>query len=109
MSRRQRRALTSRLRVLVLHLLKWHYQPKRRSPSWQQTIIEQHQRIARLMQSTPTLRAQVSALLSECYLAARTATLAETGLPDVALPRICPWTLAQIFDVDFWPEGENCV
>jgi hypothetical protein len=35
MSRRQYRALTSRFIVLVLHPLKWRYQPERRSPNWQ--------------------------------------------------------------------------
>ena len=64
MSRRQHRTFTSRLIVLVLHLLKWRHQPERRSPSWRHTIIEQRQRLTRLLQDNPSLRAQVPALLS---------------------------------------------
>ena len=31
----ERRALASHLRDLILHLLKWEFQPSRRCPSWQ--------------------------------------------------------------------------
>ncbi|MGB6015869.1 MAG: DUF29 domain-containing protein, partial [Nodosilinea sp.] len=40
MSSSQMRALLSNLRVLLLHLLKYHYQPEKRSPSWLSTIVE---------------------------------------------------------------------
>ncbi len=104
MSRRQQRALISRLIVLLLHLLKWQYQPQRRSTSWRQTIIEQRQRMTRLLQGSPSLRARLPAFLSAYYPAARAAALEETGLPDLALPAACPWTVEQILDPDFWPE-----
>ena len=43
----QQHALESRLEKLVLHLLKWHYQPEKRlrGQSWQRTILEQRRRI----------------------------------------------------------------
>ena len=37
----QRREVDSRLRVLLLHLLKWDRQPKKRSTSWISTIDTQ--------------------------------------------------------------------
>jgi len=38
MGRSEKRELVSRLVVLLLHLLKWQYQPARRGRSWQVTI-----------------------------------------------------------------------
>ncbi|MBF0393862.1 MAG: DUF29 domain-containing protein, partial [Alphaproteobacteria bacterium] len=34
MGRTERREMVSRLTVLLLHLLKWRYQPSRRGSSW---------------------------------------------------------------------------
>ena len=41
MGNRDKRELTSRLIVLVAHLLKWQFQVKRRSKNWKNTIYEQ--------------------------------------------------------------------
>ena len=41
MGRSQRNELKSRLWVLLMHLIKWHWQLERRSMSWQLTIKEQ--------------------------------------------------------------------
>jgi Domain of unknown function DUF29 len=41
MGRSEKRALESRLTVLLVHLLKWLYQPARRGRSWQLAIQEQ--------------------------------------------------------------------
>ena len=38
MGRSEKRELDSQLTVLLVHLLKWHYQPMRRGKSWQLTI-----------------------------------------------------------------------
>jgi len=38
MGRSEKRELESRLTVLLLHLLKWKYQPNRRGRSWNLTI-----------------------------------------------------------------------
>jgi hypothetical protein len=38
MGRSEKRELDSRLMVLLVHLLKWKYQPKRRGRSWELTI-----------------------------------------------------------------------
>ena len=38
MGKSQKRAISSYLRVLLLHLLKWQYQPDKRSGSWRSSI-----------------------------------------------------------------------
>ncbi len=45
MSKSQQRELISRLKILFAHLLKWQFQPDRRSTSWKGTIIEQRSQI----------------------------------------------------------------
>ncbi|BAC91519.1 DUF29 domain-containing protein, partial [Gloeobacter violaceus] len=56
LGRAERRELESRLAVLIAHLLKWQFQSERRSNSWQATIDEQRDQIARLLTSQPSLQ-----------------------------------------------------
>src|SRR3954453_16491367 len=51
MARRDRREVTSRLAVLIAHLLKWDHQPERRSGSWRGTVEVQRQELAELLES----------------------------------------------------------
>ena len=46
MARSDRREIRNRLTVLLLHLLKHEFQPRRRSRGWRATISEQRQRVA---------------------------------------------------------------
>src|SRR5436309_10988812 len=55
MAERDRREVRSRLTTLLLHCLKWHYQPRRRSRSWRLTILEQQRELDSLFESK-TLR-----------------------------------------------------
>ena len=52
MARRERRELKSRLSVLLAHLLKWEYQPEKRTKSWELTIHEQRQALADIVDQT---------------------------------------------------------
>ena len=45
MSRSEKRRLRSNLRVVLMHLLKWQYQPERRSGGWKFSIVEHRIRI----------------------------------------------------------------
>jgi hypothetical protein len=99
----QRRALTSRLQVLISHLLKWHYQPDRRSPSWEATIHIQRSEIVDLLADSPSLRSQLNAFIERAYPKARQAARGETRLPLETFPPICPYTPAQLLDTDFFP------
>jgi Domain of unknown function DUF29 len=52
LGRQEYRELVSRLSVLLGHLLKWQYQPERRSRSWFLTIREQRRAINRALRET---------------------------------------------------------
>jgi hypothetical protein len=55
MSKSERRALQSFLETLLMHLLKWQYQPAYQGRSWKFTIIEQRKRIESHLQENPGL------------------------------------------------------
>jgi uncharacterized protein DUF29 len=101
----QHRELGSRLDVLVLHLLKWGYQPRERSGSWRSTIRTQRRELRRLLQQQPSLRPLVPDAVADGYPDARLDAGDETGLPLATFPATCPWTPEQVLDADFWPEG----
>ena len=55
MGRAERHALNSQLRRLMLHILKWKYQPEKRSISWVRSIVSARQEIKELQEYMPSL------------------------------------------------------
>ncbi|MFM7577850.1 MAG: DUF29 domain-containing protein, partial [Microcystaceae cyanobacterium] len=47
MGRSEKNALESNLIIILLHLLKWQYQPQKQSGSWERSIIEHRRRVRR--------------------------------------------------------------
>lgn len=90
MAKRDRREVSSRLVILLTHLLKWEYQAERRSGSWQGTILEQQRELRQLAESG-TLHRHAVAVLAGAYSDARKQAAAETGLPRTTFPEDCPW------------------
>jgi len=101
----QEHAVESHLANLLVHLLKWRYQPERRGKSWRQSILVARQRIARRLKRNPSLRPRLPILVIDAYIDARALAASQTELPLDMFPDQCPWTLEQIQDADFLPEG----
>jgi hypothetical protein len=101
LARRDRREIRNRLVVLCAHLLKWEYQPQRRSNSWRGSIREARREIADLIEESPTLASYPAHKLADAYGRGREDAEAETGLLD--LPEACPWPVEQVLDRAFWP------
>ena len=95
MARRDRREVKSRLVVLMAHLLKWQFQPKRRSRSWRATIIHQRQELADDV-GLGVLRNYAGSVLTSAYANAVKLAIAETGLAADAFPAECPYSLEQV-------------
>ena len=104
LGRSDKRAIESRLTVLLMHLLKWQIQSKMRSQSWSGTILEQRRRIEKLLRESPSLRASVNEALAEAYSDAREAASNETGLPETDFPAECPFTAEQVMSRSFLPK-----
>ena len=56
LGKQQRAELRNRLKVLIGHLLKWEYQPERRSRSWLMTIRIQRRDTQELLEENPSLK-----------------------------------------------------
>jgi len=103
MGKRDRRSVSSYLQNVLLHLLKWRYQPERRGTSWRLSIRNGRRQIKQLILESPSLKPQLPAIVQEEYLAARENAADETGLPLTTFPEECPFTIEQITG-DFWPD-----
>lgn len=99
--------LGSRLEVLIIHLLKWQYQPSYRGRSWHLTINEQRIRVKRLLKKMPSLKSKLNDEFQEVYPIAVIRTEKETGLDRKTFPEIPPYTIDQILDDNFYPDNEE--
>ena len=100
--RSDRKEIRSRLEVLLIHLLKWHYQPLRRSASWEASIDEQRRRIAETVEESPSLAGYPAEALERAYGLA-IIDKAVRRLELLNLPAACPWTIDQVLNADFLP------
>ena len=100
-AQRQKDQIESRLAVACEHLLKWEFQPVRRSNSWRGSVVEARNRIARVQRRVPSLEPYPATVLTDAYQDSRAKAEAETGL--LHLPEVCPWTIEQVLDHDYWP------
>ncbi|WP_152047231.1 DUF29 domain-containing protein [Aureimonas psammosilenae] len=101
----EKREIRSRLRVIALHLLKWRYEPEKRKSGWRSTIDTQRERMAMVIEDSPSLRGFPSCALESAYGLARIKAADETGLPESVFPASCPFKIKQILDSDFFPEA----
>src|SRR5947209_2657229 len=85
MAKRDKREVTSRLTVLIAHLLKWMYQPEKRSGSWRATILVQQQALGPDLEGG-ILRRHAEAILPRAYANAVEQAAIETELPAERFP-----------------------
>nr|VFK36605.1 MAG: protein of unknown function DUF29 [Candidatus Kentron sp. SD]VFK39585.1 MAG: protein of unknown function DUF29 [Candidatus Kentron sp. SD]VFK78084.1 MAG: protein of unknown function DUF29 [Candidatus Kentron sp. SD] len=93
MGKKQRHELMSRLKIVLLHLLKWKFQARYRSGSWNVMLLEQRQQLAELLEESPSLRGDIQSKFNKAYSMARKLAAAETGLPLESFPERCPYPL----------------
>ncbi len=94
----QRRELKSRLEILLMHMLKREAQPRRRSRSWQSTIVEQRARIEDLLEQSPSLRNGLEEVASKAFAVAVKRAAIETDLKRDSLPAKLPYPLSAILE-----------
>lgn len=96
MGRSEKRALYSNLKVLLMHLLKYQYQPEKRSNSWVASIVEHQQRLRQALKESPSLRSHLTQIFNDCYQDARELAAAETGLSIDQFPPESPFSAENI-------------
>ena len=90
--------LESALARVLQHLLKWDYQPERRSRSWVLSIEEHRSRVIDQLADHPGLTSVRDRALERAYRNARLAALRETKLPRSALPGTLAYSWDELMD-----------
>lgn len=104
LGKQQRQELRNRLGVLIGHLLKWDYQPEKRSKSWRVTMQIQRREIKELLEENPSLKPYLPEAIAKGYKAGLDLVVLETPLDYPDLPEHCIYTAEQIFAPEF-PAG----
>jgi Domain of unknown function DUF29 len=106
LGKQQRQELINRLSVLLGHLLKWEYQPERRSRSLLATIRLQRRETMKLLVDNPSLKSYLPDALQSAYENGRDLAMGETNFPLKTFPSECNYSFEQIVDNEFYP-GES--
>jgi Domain of unknown function DUF29 len=103
MGKNVRRGLRSHLRNLLLHFLKWEYQPFIQSWSWRCSINNARAEAKQELLENPSLGHQLEDLFATAYSGARRDAMSETGLALKTFPEACPYTLEQVLQDEWMP------
>lgn len=101
----QRHELKSRLTILLMHLIKWAWQPEKRGNSWRKTIRIQRREIKDLLDQSGSLKPYFLEISAAAWSNACEDAEDETGLPQPTFPVECPWDMnSQVLVKDWLPE-----
>ena len=109
MARSEQHAVQSFLEVLLIHLLKWRFEPSHRSRSWRVSIQNARSNIRNSLADSPSLRPKIPSLVSRAYDNARRSAGAEMELDEreweEKSPPSCPGDFEQLM-ADFEPASD---
>jgi Domain of unknown function DUF29 len=92
LGREQFNKLESALRIVLVHMLKWDYQPNLRSRSWTLSIDAQCVEIENVLSDNPGLKARIPEAVARAYRRARIEAAKETALEKDEFAQDCPYT-----------------
>lgn len=93
--------LESALAVLLMHMLKWDWQPERMTRSWDNTIVEQRRRYHVVLNANPGLKSRLNDVLAGAYADGRARASTETDLRRSTFPETCPYSWDDILNRPF--------
>lgn len=94
----ERSAIGSQMERIMVHLLKWQYQPQRRSDSWLDSINDGRSQIRRKLEDSPSLRSYPDQVLAKEYTRARREAARQTGIEISIFPEFCPYAIEQVLE-----------
>ncbi len=108
MGREQKLALQSLLRQILLHLLKLALSPAcAPRAKWTEEIIEFRDQAQTRIDATPSLKHHAPELFDKAWPQARRAAQKSFELyhEQVQVPAVCPYSIEQVLDPDYFPES----
>lgn len=107
LGKRERRSIESYLVIILIHLLKWQYQPQRRSDSWTTSINNSRLQIEAEIEDSPSLKDYPNEVLEKAYSKARRKAAQQTGLSIDTFPELCPYAVDVILRDEWLPPAED--
>jgi hypothetical protein len=101
LGREQFNKLESALRVLLMHILKWDHQPRRRSRSWVLSIEAQRIEVENVLSDNPGLKPRLPEAIGRGYRSARVEAARETGLDKSTFPQTCAYSFEELMSREF--------
>ncbi|MBF0175642.1 MAG: DUF29 domain-containing protein [Magnetococcales bacterium] len=98
MGREEKRELVHRLAILLLHLLKWQFQPTHRGQSWRLSIANTRDDITDHLADNPSLKSHLANAVGSAYRRACRVAAAETGYSENTFPEVCSWPFERLMD-----------
>lgn len=103
--RSEKHSIESNLIVVLIHLLKYKYQPQNRSRSWLSSLFEHRRRLIKTLQISPSLKRYYEEVFDECYQYAVKQASIETSLSVDHFPNLSPFSTEETLDFDFLPQN----
>ena len=107
LGKRDWRALRSHLKILILHGLKWTYQPEerdRRGRRWQGSMDHARDAIQQLLDDNQSFYRRLDEAIAWAYPRACRTAAKETGLHPSTFPDKCPWRSDELTREGLWEE-----
>jgi hypothetical protein len=105
-----RRELQSRMELVLTHpSAQVGLSAGKRSPSWENTLVEQRGRVSDLLMKNPSLKNYLDEVATDAYRYARGAAGNDVGLAPREwrrhFPAKCPWSVNEILNPSFIPKS----
>lgn len=94
-------SLVSALRIVLLHMLKFDYQPSRGTRSWALSLAEHRRRCLHELEDSPGLKSRLADAIGRAYDLGRIEAAKETGLSLTVFPESCLYSLDEIMNRPF--------
>jgi hypothetical protein len=102
MSIAQKRGFESQIIRLMLHILKWRYQPEKRSMSWVRTIANARLEIERWQEEKPSFNDEfINGIWKRCFNYAIKEAKAEMNLSRKDIFEPAPLTWDEVFEDEY--------
>lgn len=92
------KGFVSAIEIVVAHMLKWDFQPGKRSPGWIASIDEHRARIGQELGDSPSYKSRIEEATGRAYRPARAIASRQTNLPIRTFPDACPYEWSEILD-----------